>query len=81
MYRYILFLILIVNIFAEEKVVELDIGTVIGEKYWDGDFYEFYGVPYATAPKGRDRFKVSKYLCSRNAGWCIYKYKLKEVQC
>ncbi|OWR52684.1 carboxyl/choline esterase CCE001g [Danaus plexippus plexippus] len=39
------------------KVVELDYGIVSGEKYWDGDFYTFYGIPYASIPTGRDRFK------------------------
>ncbi|XP_063895869.1 esterase E4 [Helicoverpa armigera] len=59
MFREILFLVLVVNVLAEDyKVVRLDVGSVRGEKYWAGDFYEFYGVPYATAPKGRDKFKA-----------------------
>lgn len=44
------------------KVVELDYGIVSGEKYWDGDFYTFYGIPYASIPTGRDRFKVQYNL-------------------
>ncbi|CAB3249421.1 unnamed protein product [Arctia plantaginis] len=43
---------------TEKRVVTLDVGEVIGEKYWNGDFFEFYGVPYAKVPKGRDRFKA-----------------------
>ncbi|KPJ17074.1 Esterase FE4 [Papilio machaon] len=39
------------------RTVELEQGFIRGEKYWDGDYYEFYGVPYATAPKGRDKYK------------------------
>ncbi|KAJ8714208.1 hypothetical protein PYW08_007828 [Mythimna loreyi] len=61
MFRLILFVLFILNVFAEdinEKIVKLDIGTLRGEKYWQGDFYEFYGIPYATAPKGRDKFKA-----------------------
>ncbi|XP_075983029.1 carboxylic ester hydrolase-like [Anticarsia gemmatalis] len=61
MLRYLLFLILLVNVFAretEEKIVELDVGVIRGEKYWNGDFFEFYGVPYATVPTGRDRYKA-----------------------
>ncbi|CAK1583898.1 unnamed protein product [Parnassius mnemosyne] len=44
---------------AEEdsRTVILEQGGVRGEKYWNGDFYEFYGVPYASVPKGRDRFQ------------------------
>ncbi|XP_047034009.1 esterase E4-like [Helicoverpa zea] len=59
MFREIVFTLLVVNVLAEDyKVVRLDVGSVRGEKYWAGDFYEFYGVPYATAPKGRDKFKA-----------------------
>lgn len=60
---FIIFIIF-VNVFAEERpprvVMLVGLGAVSGEKYWNGDLYEFYGVPYATVPKGRDRFKVSK---------------------
>ncbi|XP_045777023.1 esterase FE4-like [Maniola jurtina] len=42
----------------ESKVVILADGAVKGNKYWDGEFYEFYGVPYAKAPTGRDRFQA-----------------------
>ncbi|XP_026758295.2 esterase FE4-like [Galleria mellonella] len=60
MFRFIIFCVLIINIRAEEhsRVVELDEGPVVGEKYWNGDYFEFYGVPYATAPSGRDKFKA-----------------------
>lgn len=40
------------------------LGEVKGLKFWDGDYHEFYGVPYATAPTGRDRYKVSLFLLS-----------------
>ncbi|XP_068619348.1 esterase FE4-like [Battus philenor] len=45
--------------FAEKefRTVILKQGGVSGEKYWNGDFYEFYGVPYATVPTGRDRYQ------------------------
>lgn len=67
MLRLILLVLLLVtlNVFGEdvsEKIVQLDIGGLRGEKYWQGDFYEFYGVPYATAPKGRDKFKVGIFM-------------------
>lgn len=54
-------LVIFVNIVSasDYKIVTLDEGAVKGEKYWNGDFYEFYGVPYATVPKGKDRFQVS----------------------
>ncbi|CAH4038116.1 unnamed protein product [Pieris brassicae] len=42
----------------DSKTVELDSGWVVGKKYWNGDYYEFYGIPYATVPTGRDRFKA-----------------------
>nr|AIY69062.1 carboxyl/choline esterase [Chilo suppressalis] len=61
MFEYLLFLIVVSNVFCEDvadsRIVELPEGDVQGAKYWNGDIYEFYGVPYATAPKGRDRFK------------------------
>lgn len=60
MWRLVLFSVFIVNVLGENiRIVELDEGPVSGEKYWNGNFYEFYGVPYATAPTGRDKFKVS----------------------
>lgn len=59
MFRLILFLVFVTNVFCEDsRVVMLDIGGVSGEKFWDGDYYEFFGIPYATVPKGRDRYKV-----------------------
>ncbi|XP_013192221.1 esterase FE4 [Amyelois transitella] len=60
MYRILIFFcVFVYNVFADSvRVVELDDGAVVGEKYWNGDFYQFYGVPYATAPSGRDRFKA-----------------------
>ncbi|KAI5642819.1 carboxylesterase family domain-containing protein [Phthorimaea operculella] len=64
MYRIAIFslFIVIVTVFCEDddkkyRKVDIDEGAVVGEKYWDGDFFEFYGVPYATVPTGRDRFK------------------------
>nr|QOL02378.1 venom carboxylesterase-6-like protein [Rondotia menciana] len=61
MLRYCLLFIVLVHVIAEEdedyKIVELDYGTVSGKKYWNGEYYEFFGVPYATVPKGKDRFK------------------------
>ncbi|XP_026743125.1 esterase FE4-like [Trichoplusia ni] len=59
MFRLILFLVFVTNVFCEDsRVVMLDIGGVSGEKFWDGDYYEFFGIPYATVPKGRDRYKA-----------------------
>ncbi|XP_037294220.1 esterase FE4 [Manduca sexta] len=60
MLRLFIFCVFFVSLRAEDdyRVVNLDgIGSVSGEKYWNGNFYEFYGVPYATVPKGRDKFK------------------------
>ncbi|XP_059048170.1 venom carboxylesterase-6-like [Achroia grisella] len=60
MSRFIIFCVFLTIVSANEqtRVVELDEGAVIGEKYWNGDYFEFYGVPYATAPSGRDKFKA-----------------------
>lgn len=54
-----------INVFGAKNedymVVSLEgLGKVEGLKYWDGEFHEFYGIPYASVPKGRDRFKVSQ---------------------
>ncbi|XP_045502695.1 esterase E4-like [Colias croceus] len=51
---------LIFSVTAEEeefKIVKLDSGYVRGDKYWNGDYYEFYGIPYASMPTGRNKFK------------------------
>ncbi|CAF4867312.1 unnamed protein product [Pieris macdunnoughi] len=54
-----LIFLFIFSVSAEDsKTVKLDSGWVVGNKYWNGDYYEFYGIPYATAPTGRDRFKA-----------------------
>ncbi|XP_063831076.1 carboxylic ester hydrolase-like [Ostrinia nubilalis] len=61
MYRLILFSVLIVSVYCADpkfRTVETEEGPVQGGKYWNGDFYEFYGIPYATAPTGRDKFKA-----------------------
>nr|QOL02377.1 venom carboxylesterase-6-like protein [Glyphodes pyloalis] len=63
MFRLIIFAVLIFNVCdgkreVRTRTVELEEGAVVGEKYWNGEFYEFLGVPYATAPTGRDIFKA-----------------------
>jgi hypothetical protein len=35
-------------------------GTVIGYKASDGNYYAFYGIPFAGDTSGNNRFKVSK---------------------
>lgn len=61
MLRYLLLVVFFVKVFAgeeeENRIVVLNEGAVSGKKYWNGDYYEFYGVPYATVPKGKDKFK------------------------
>lgn len=34
-------------------------GTVMGFKASDGEYFQFYGIPYADSPAGEHRFKVS----------------------
>lgn len=74
MLRIILLSFLILNVLCKEehrkedtKAVQIgELGEVTGLKYWDGEFHEFYGIPYAVAPRGPDRFKVSpeiKIIC------------------
>ncbi|XP_072929533.1 esterase E4-like [Epargyreus clarus] len=61
MWRFILFSIFLTNVLADDektRTVILSDGGVEGVKYWNGDFYEFYGVPYAEAPTGRDRYQA-----------------------
>lgn len=41
--------------------VNTDQGPVRGFLVDDDEVFSFYGIPYATAPRGADRFKV-KYL-------------------
>lgn len=40
----------------ESRVVQTTSGSVRG--YKEDDLYIFYSIPYATAPTGRDKFKV-----------------------
>ncbi|CAH0728598.1 unnamed protein product, partial [Brenthis ino] len=60
MWRALVGLTLLNIVLAEEdlRYVETDSGVVSGEKYWKADYYEFYGIPYAKVPTGRDRFQA-----------------------
>lgn len=40
--------------------VETTEGVVEGSKAADGDYYTFYGIPYAGPTSGANRFKVSE---------------------
>lgn len=42
----------------EERLVRISQGPVRGYKEAADDFFGFYGIPYATAPTGKHRFKV-----------------------
>ncbi|XP_072936216.1 juvenile hormone esterase-like [Epargyreus clarus] len=42
---------------ADSRLVHIEQGPVRGYKAHDGNFYVFYGVPYATAPTGADKYK------------------------
>lgn len=53
------------------RLVTLVQGPVKGYREPDYGIYGFYGIPYATVPKGDDRFKVSNhkkniFLCKVN---------------
>ncbi|KAL0810969.1 hypothetical protein ABMA28_010263 [Loxostege sticticalis] len=41
----------------ESKLVNIAQGPVVGYKVDDADVFSFYGIPYATAPTGREKFK------------------------
>ncbi|XP_045453160.1 esterase FE4-like [Melitaea cinxia] len=61
MWRAVVLFILANSIYCDEeefKTVVLEEGIVKGDKYWDGDFYRFYGIPYASVPTGRDKFQA-----------------------
>lgn len=65
MTRYILALIYVVGAALgkptgeDALVVKLPQGSVKGYKEVGQNYFAFYGIPYATAPKGSDKFKVS----------------------
>lgn len=44
------------------KVVYTKYGAVRGWMAEDGDYYAYLGIPYASPPTGRNRFKVSFVL-------------------
>ncbi|CAK1548594.1 unnamed protein product [Leptosia nina] len=43
----------------QSRLVHLSQGPVRGYKDANGGFYAFYGIPYATTPLGRDRYKAA----------------------
>lgn len=43
---------------SEWRQVRIGQGEVRGRKDPGGGLYAFYNIPYATAPTGKDRFKV-----------------------
>lgn len=44
---------------AEMPVVNIRQGTVVGTVPEDGEYFAFYGIPYADSTSGVHRFKVS----------------------
>lgn len=85
MLRLVLFGVVLVLFGANGKETEEDLrkvhleglGNVIGSKFWDGEFYEFFGISYATVPKGRDRFKVScRKFCLERRKAVLKPYRL-----
>nr|AQY62711.1 carboxylesterase [Cnaphalocrocis medinalis] len=42
----------------EDRVVHIPQGPIRGYKDYDNNIFEFYGVPYATAPTGHHKFKA-----------------------
>lgn len=61
------------------KDVNTDRGPVRGFKVDDDEVFSFFGIPYATAPKGKDRFSYffqffSLYLS--NIKYCMHLYYL-----
>ena len=62
----------------KDRVVNIDQGPVRGYQPEGEDYFAFYGIPYATAPTGPNKFKVSYnkifLLCHKNnlsASRCI----------
>lgn len=49
------------NADEDSLTVELTQGHVKGYKEEGKNYYAFYGIPYATAPTGGDKFKVYFY--------------------
>ncbi|CAG9576035.1 unnamed protein product [Danaus chrysippus] len=45
----------------ESRLVHIDSGLVRGYKDTHDDVFVFYGIPYATAPTGSERFQVKKF--------------------
>lgn len=48
----------------ESRVVQIDQGPVRGYRDPDRNLFAFYNIPYATAPTGRNRYKVFNFHCS-----------------
>ena len=44
------------------RVVNIDQGAVRGYRPQDEDYFVFYGIPYATAPTGPNKFLVSNNI-------------------
>lgn len=53
------------------KLVTISQGPIRGYRNAEYDIYEFFGIPYATAPTGTQRFKVSVL--------CINKYAIDSI--
>ena len=45
--------------YNQSLVINIPQGPVRGYRGPEGHYFVFYGIPYATAPKGHDKFKVS----------------------
>lgn len=61
MFRFVVFCFLCTVTSSENdpwRLVQLSQGAVRGYKDPDLEIFSFYGIPYAKAPTGTDRFKV-----------------------
>ncbi|XP_050350772.1 cholinesterase 1-like isoform X3 [Nymphalis io] len=61
MHRSAIFLCLLYSVLCadpQSRLIQLDQGPVRGYKDVNEDIFVFNGIPYATAPTGRDRFKA-----------------------
>lgn len=70
---YIPIFVILVSIVAtnaqvqDSRVVLIEQGPVRGYREPERNLYAFYSIPYATAPTGRDRYKVFYVMIAKIA--------------
>lgn len=59
---YLSSILIVASGIKESLIINIPQGPIRGYKGPEGHYFAFYGIPYATTPKGPHKFRVSYYF-------------------